>query len=89
MIRAKYDSIVRYLNTGQPPKDFTSTLSNFRREASNYTLGAQNVLKREGKIVVRCSERESVYLSMNTTHCGRGIYYSYFGSRKHLRYYVG
>ena len=74
MIKAKYDSIVRYLGTGQLPTTPTSTVSNFKMEAAHYTLGANNALMREGKHVVRFNDRKVVFESMHRTHSGRGIY---------------
>ena len=73
MIASKYTSIVRYLNTGRFPNVLSSTVSNFRREASKYTLEPNGQLLRGGKRVVRFSEREAVFASMHATHCGRDI----------------
>ena len=73
MIASKYTSIVRYLNTGRFPNVLSSTPSNFRREASKYTLEPNGQLLRGGKRVVRFSERESVFASMHATHSGRDI----------------
>ena len=71
MNNKKYEAIVRYLGTGVIPQNPSSTVSNFKREASNYTLNGKN-LTREGKIVVKRGNRKALYIMYHSTHSGRG-----------------
>ena len=73
MLGSKYTSIVSYLNTGRFPNDLPSTPSNFKREASAYSLSPNGQLLRGGKRVVRFSEREAVFASMHSSHSGRDL----------------
>ena len=71
MISTKYSAIVRFLATGVIPQDPSSTVSNFKREASNYRLNGK-LLTREGKIVVKRGNRKVLYNMYHSTHSGRG-----------------
>ena len=51
MLARKYEAISSFLASGELP-DEVSTASNFRKEASQYTM-RNGVLHRGGKIVVR------------------------------------
>ena len=69
MLSARYNSIKRYLATGQLPKDVPSTSSNFRKEASSYTL-ENGIVKRDGKLVALHKDRSAIFDCFHKTHSG-------------------
>ena len=74
-----------YLNTERIPSDLPSTHSNFRREASRYTLEPNGQLLRGGKRVVRFSDREAVFATMHSSHSGRDITWNKIKKRFYWR----
>ena len=71
---------VEYLKSAKLPSSFSSSKTNFIRDAKKYSL-KDGCLMREGKVVVRESERESLW---EAYHCGpqhAGHYGTTFVSR--------
>ena len=75
MLATKYNDIKRFLQTGTLPSNFSSTESNFRREASNYAIvGGQ--LMRDDKLVLKFADRLSVFNGLhNDSHPVSYIFY--------------
>ena len=73
MISSKYNAIVQYITNGSFPSELTSTPSNFKREADSYNMAPNGQLLRNGKRVVRFSEREAVFAAMHASHAGRDV----------------
>ena len=54
------------------PSELPSTESNFRKEASNYTLDSNNALVRNDKLVVKYSQRNEIYQAYHRpAHSGK------------------
>ena len=70
MIKSKHAAIKAYLLTGELPTDLSSTASNFKREASNYEIGSDGILKREGKTVALYKDRKAIFQCYHATHSG-------------------
>ena len=61
MLATTYANHVKYLKTGSFPLKFESTKSNFKRASKSMTLNAKGTLLRDGKMVVKRSERKKIY----------------------------
>ena len=68
-----YSDLVCYKKTGAFPAVFSSTKPNFRSMAEKYTVNSKNNLLRNGKLVVKDSEKQEVFLLCHgsKTHSGR------------------
>ena len=66
----KYENILAYLKYGNIPAELSSTKSNFIAEAEKYKINRKQNLERQGKIVVKKSEREKIFYEMHQ-HSGR------------------
>ena len=56
-----HTDLTRYLKHGTFPKEFTSSKSNFVKLVGKHTLNGEGVLLRNGKRVVKKSERKQIY----------------------------
>ena len=56
-----HTDLIRYLKHGTFPKEFTSSKSNFVKLVGKHTLNGEGVLLRNGKRVVKKSERKQIY----------------------------
>ena len=61
MLSSTYNDHVKYLKNGSFPLKFESTKSNFKRASKSMTLNAKGTLYRDGKMVVKRSERKAIY----------------------------
>ena len=73
-----YQKIKLHLQTGEFPKQLTSSRSNFKKRAKKYELNLYGYLMREGKIVLKKSELNSVWLAMHRTHSGVFIFFLFY-----------
>ena len=67
-----YDALKKYLKDGEFPKNFPSTRSNFVREAKKYSLNRKGVLLKDQLVVVKKSERKSIFQQMHQ-HSGKDL----------------
>jgi len=75
-----YQEVVNFLSTGTLPTEFTSTKSNFIATSNKFSLNRKNLLLRQGKLVLKKSEIETVFKQVHQ-HSGRDITYKKFRSR--------
>ena len=68
MIAKKYTDIKRYLSVGALPNEFSSTVSNFRKECTNYQISADGSLVRNGLKVARYALRTSIFEEFHSSH---------------------
>ena len=61
MNQRTYDDLVKHLKTGAFPKRFSSSKSNFKKLVGKHTVNKKGTLFREGKMVVKRSERKKIY----------------------------
>ena len=64
----KYNDIKRYLTVSSLPSDFSSTISNFRRESANYQVNANGLLTRGGLIVAKYADRKQIFDALHASH---------------------
>ena len=84
-----YHKIKMYLQTGEFPKQLTSSRSNFKKRAKKYELNLYGYLMREGKIVLKKSELNSVWLAMHRTHSGVFIFFLFYPAYIHINVFCG
>ena len=65
-----YNETHTYLTSKILPFNIPSTVSNFRATAKKYKINKNGYLTRDGKIVVKASMQEEVFLAMHN-HSGR------------------
>ena len=61
MLAPEYKSHVDFLKRGKLPGSFASTKSNFMRASKKMSLNKKGVLLRDGKYVVKWSERDAIF----------------------------
>ena len=61
MISRDYQNISTYLKAGDIPGQLTSTVGNFKKKANKFQLNKKGQLTRNGKVVIRYSERASIF----------------------------
>ena len=69
----KYLHLANFLTSGILPSTFSSTKPNFLATASKYEVNGKNQLTRNGKLVVKESEKDMIFKQCHgeTTHSGR------------------
>ena len=72
--------VVDFLSTRTLPTEFTSTKSNFIATSNKFSLNRKNLLLRQGKLVLKKSEIETVFKQVHQ-HSSRDITYKKFQSR--------
>ena len=75
-----YEEVLDFLMAGTLPTEFTSTKSNFIATSNKFSLNRKNLLLRQGKLVLKKSEIETVFKQVHQ-HSGRDITYKKFQSR--------
>ena len=69
----KYLQFANFLSVGTLPETYSSTKPNFIATANKYAVNDKNQLTRDGKLVVKETEREEIFKICHgeTTHSGR------------------
>ena len=66
---SKYSSILNFLKYAEIPAELTSTKGNFVSMAQQYKINQKGYLIRDKKLVVKCSERDTIFKEMHrNTH---------------------
>jgi len=84
MQNARYNALVAFLRTNTFPNQFSSTKSNFLREAKHYSLTTRGVLRRDNRIVARYSERRRIYKAYHA-HSSRDRTWALISERYYWR----
>ena len=57
----EYENIAGFIAHGVLPAKLDSTAGNFKRKASKYNLNEKKQLMRDGKLVIKYSERSKIF----------------------------
>ena len=85
MQAAKYNQICDYIQFGTLPSTFSSTASNFRREASNFSLRGNQLFHNASNLpVLKYEDRERVFKEFHR-HLGRDRSWEVISQRYYWR----